>query len=147
MTPSVTENQMKRGKHARASCERSKHCGNASEPRRVSAAPVARGGEKAEQLHSPKDVFEVFRTSEALLKIRAEIDGEETRGKGQMPRREGRRKVKMHKSKAESVISWCCQRQTKAHQRAVVCSGVVLFKCSGLAFWGGKRAKIDLLGR
>ena len=109
--------------------EKSKHCGSARELRWVKEASVARGGKKAEQLHAPKGLKEVFRTWEALRKIRAEIDGKERRGKGQMPRREGRRKVKMHKSKAESVISWCCQRQTKAHQRVVVCSGGVLFKC------------------
>ena len=41
-------------KTCRASCERSKHCGNASEPRRVITASVARGGKKAEQLHGTR---------------------------------------------------------------------------------------------
>ena len=33
-------------KTCRGSCERSKHCGSAREPRRVTAAPVARVGER-----------------------------------------------------------------------------------------------------
>ena len=52
MRPNVAENWMNRGKRCRRSCERSTDCpcfqGNAGEPQGITAAPVARCGEKEE---------------------------------------------------------------------------------------------------